>query len=107
MQPIFPETTLDKSVVLFYNKCKNPGAAAAAGNAVFRLKEYMRGFMYTYFIADDETKIRQGLRRLIDWEELGFFAWAKLQTGRTPLRSSWKKTGYRFAGYPYAAAERP
>ena len=29
--------------------------------------------MYTYFIADDETKIRQGLRQLIDWEELGFY----------------------------------
>ena len=28
--------------------------------------------MYTYFIADDETKIRQGIRRLIDWETLGF-----------------------------------
>ena len=28
----------------------------------------MKGIMYTYFIADDETKIRQGIRRLIDWE---------------------------------------
>ena len=85
MQPIFPETTLDKSVVLFYNKCKNPGAAAAAGNAVFRLKEYMRGFMYTYFIADDETKIRQGLRRLIDWEELGFFCVGEASNGEDAL----------------------
>ena len=32
----------------------------------------MKGIMYTYFIADDETKIRQGIRRLIDWETLGF-----------------------------------
>ena len=85
MQPIFPETTLDKSVVLFYNKCKNPGAAAAAGNAVFRLKEYMRDFMYTYFIADDETKIRQGLRRLIDWEDLGFFCVGEASNGEDAL----------------------
>ena len=28
--------------------------------------------MYTTFIADDELIIRQGLRCILDWEELGF-----------------------------------
>lgn len=28
--------------------------------------------MNTFFIADDETTIRKGLKYVIDWEELGF-----------------------------------
>lgn len=41
--------------------------------------------MYTYFIADDETKIRQGLRQLINWEELGFFCVGEASNGEDAL----------------------
>ena len=41
--------------------------------------------MYTYFIADDETKIRQGLRQLIDWEELGFYCVGEASNGEEAL----------------------
>ncbi len=48
--------------------------------------------MYTYFIADDETKIRQGLRQLIDWEELGFYCVGEAPTERKPFLQFWKKS---------------
>lgn len=35
--------------------------------------------MYTTFIADDELIIRQGLRCILDWEELDFKLLAKPQ----------------------------
>ena len=46
----------------------------------------MKGIMYTYFIADDETKIRQGIRRLIDWETLGFSFIGEASNGEDALR---------------------
>lgn len=47
--------------------------------------------MYTYFIADDETKIRQGLRQLIDWEELGFYCVGEASNGEEALAAILEK----------------
>lgn len=48
--------------------------------------------MYTYFIADDETKIRQGLRQLIDWEELGFYCVGEASNGEEALAAILEKS---------------
>ena len=47
--------------------------------------------MYTYFIADDETKIRQGLRQLINWEELGFYCAGEASNGEEALAAILEK----------------
>ncbi len=46
----------------------------------------MKGIMETVFIADDEANIREGLKCIIDWEELGFTVCGEACNGEDALR---------------------
>ena len=46
----------------------------------------MRGFMRTFYIADDEIAIRNGLKCIIDWEALGFSLCGEAGNGEDALR---------------------
>ena len=45
-----------------------------------------RKFMYNVFIADDEPIIRRGLKKLVNWEELGFTIVGEAGDGKTTLQ---------------------
>lgn len=46
----------------------------------------MKKFMETVFIADDEANIREGLKCIIDWEELGFSVCGEAANGEDALK---------------------
>lgn len=46
----------------------------------------MKEIMETVFIADDEANIREGLKYIIDWEELGFSVCGEAGNGEDALR---------------------
>lgn len=46
----------------------------------------MKEFMETVYIADDEANIREGLKYIIDWEELGFTICGEAGNGETALQ---------------------
>ena len=46
----------------------------------------MKEIMETVFIADDEANIREGLKFIIDWEELGFTICGEAGNGEDALR---------------------
>lgn len=46
----------------------------------------MKEIMETVFIADDEANIREGLKYIVDWEELGFIICGEAGNGEDALR---------------------
>ena len=46
----------------------------------------MKEIMETVFIADDEANIREGLKHIIEWEELGFIVCGEAGNGEDALR---------------------
>ena len=52
--------------------------------------------METVLIADDEVNIREGLKIIIDWNELGFEICGEAITAKRLFLPSWKNRAWSF-----------
>ena len=62
--------------------------------------------MWKVIVADDEPFIREALKEMIPWDELGYHLAEALKNGKEVVNAVEIQTGYRNTGYTNATYDR-